>query len=101
MGMSFCLTVQGEQPIKAATWRMSRGGPNAGGKGPEDAPGCATGGPGCLGQCPGRHWPKQGAEKGLKCRGLRVLGSRAFGEEAGAFGYFGLVIMVVGVGSFE
>lgn len=91
--MRVCLTVQGEQPIKSATCRMSKGRPKGGAGGPRMAPGWPTNGPGWGGQCPGQCCPGEKAEKGRKCLGLRAGADRGFGEDDACE----LVVMVVSV----
>jgi hypothetical protein len=81
--MRVCLTVQGEQPMSLAASEIVSGGPSGEAGGREEAPGCARIGAGWPGQCPGQHWPRESGEKPCKRAGLRVLGSRAFGEEEG------------------
>ena len=80
------------------------GRPVAGVGGVGNGPCCATVAPGCPVQCPGPHWPRETAEKPRKCAGLRVLASRAFGEEGFLFWslLFGRsVIMLVSMGAME
>jgi hypothetical protein len=79
--MRVCLTVQGEQPMSSAASEIVSGGPSGeAAEGREDGPGSARIGPGWPGQCPGQRWPRGSGEKPCKRVGLRVLGSRAFGE---------------------
>src|ERR1035437_9957530 len=109
--MRVCRTVQGEQPMSSAASSIPRGWPSAEAGGPKAGAGgrrnglcCAGFGPGCPGQCPGQHWPRDGAEKGRKRAGLRALGTPAFGSVRRRLliSEFGrLVVMVVSLGTAE
>jgi len=101
--MRVCRTVQGEQPMSWAACPIPRGWPSAeaGGQkvgwgGHTNGPCCAGFGPGCPGQCPGQHWPRDGAEKGRKRAGLRALAAPAFGSE-----FARLMAMIVSLGTAE
>jgi hypothetical protein len=101
--MRVCLTVQGEQPINAATRRMPSGGPR-GGDGPTLASCARTLGPRWGGQWLGQGCPRGRPRKGRKYAGLRNLGPRRFGAEDElpfVLGFGSLVAMVVTTGSVK
>ncbi len=80
--MRVCRTVQGEQPISAATSEMFIGSPKSRRGAPLTASGSRKIGPGCPGQCLGQHWPGLEGGKGRKRAGFAVFATPAFGSEA-------------------
>lgn len=109
--MRVFLTVQGEQPMSAATYSIPSGVPSSGAGGLKAEPGGAWGGPGsrkfapgCPVQCPGQHWTREDGEMGRKYAGFGLRSPPAFGAEGCRLillEFGSLMAMVVSMGTPE
>src|SRR5437660_7497931 len=81
MGMSFCLTVQGEQPITPATPRISRGGPRVAPGARRNGPGSRSKAAGWGGQWLGQGCPRENGGNAHKRADLRAPRTGVIGED--------------------